>query len=290
MNVRSAFDAWVSRAKTLYEQREAERIADWVFERKTGMRRLDRITWPERELPEEVQQSLQTALGQLETGMPVQYILEEAWFMGEPYLVRPGVLIPRPETEELLEWMLSDLGSGALPRPLRLLDLGTGSGCLPIAFQRKVPTAECYGLDISRQALAIAAENGRRLKAPVQWLEADMRRPETLPELPEMTLLISNPPYIPQREAADMQAQVRDFEPHLALFVPDEDPLLFYKILLGLAPRLGSRDHRMYLELHETYAEDALRLFRNSGYRKVTLKKDISGKNRMLRLSDWNPD
>lgn len=290
MNVRSAFDAWLSRARTLYEQREAERIADWVFERKTGMRRLDRITWPERELSEEVRHSLQQALSQLEEGMPVQYILEEAWFMGDPYIVRPGVLIPRPETEELLEWVLADLNSGTLPQPLRFLDLGTGSGCLPIAFQKQVPTAECYGLDISRQALAIAAENSQRLQVPVQWLEADMRRPETLPEMPEMSLLVSNPPYIPQHEAESMQAQVRDFEPQLALFVPDEDPLLFYKILLGLAPRLGSRRHKLYLELHEDYAEDARRLCQNSGYREVTLKKDISGKNRMLRLSDWNPD
>lgn len=290
MNVRSAFDAWLTRARSLYEPREAERIADWVFERKTGMRRLDRITWPTRELPEEMLHSLQQALSQLEEGMPVQYILEEAWFMGESYIVRPGVLIPRPETEELLEWMLADLSSGPLPQPLRLLDLGTGSGCIPIAFQKQVPAAECYGLDISRQALAIAAENSQRLKVQVRWLEADMRRPETLPELPEMTLVISNPPYIPQHEAAGMQAQVRDFEPHMALFVPDEDPLLFYKILLGLAPRLGCRRHRLYLELHEDYAEDALRLCQNSGYGEATLKKDISGKTRMLRLSDWNPD
>lgn len=291
MNIRNAFDSWLERAKTLYESREAESIADWAFEHITGMRRLDRLTWPEKQLEPAVLQRLEQAMNQLEQGMPIQYVLEEAWFMGDAFRVRPGVLIPRPETEELLQWMLDDVTLVAQQRSsLRLLDLGTGSGCLPIAFQKRLPEAESFGLDISPQALAIAAENSRRLGVPVHWIEADMLRPDTFPSLPSMNLLVSNPPYIPQGEAEHMQVQVRDFEPHLALFVPDEDPLLFYKALLGLAPRLGTPDHCLYLEVHEDYAEAVRLLCLGSSYREVDLRTDLQGKNRMIRLCGWNSD
>lgn len=211
---------------------------------------------------------------------PLQYVLAEAWFCNLNFTVGPGVLIPRPETEELVEWVTSHCRFPI--QQLSLLDIGTGSGCIAIALKRRIRAATVWAIDKSTNALDIAKNNARRLGTPISFKEMDILDETQWENLPAFDLIISNPPYIPVEEKVEMAKQVLDFEPPMALFAINNDPLLFYKKITSLFLLKKNKGAQLFFELNPKYALAIAQLFQESGLQ-VELKMDMQGKNRMIR-------
>ncbi len=229
-------------------------------------------------LTTEQETQLQGIIDRLLQGEPLQYIEGRAPFCGMEFAVNPSVLIPRPETAELVDWIASD---HATQQP-RILDLGTGSGCIAIALSKRLPQAKVEACDISTEALTVAKEHARMNEAPVSFFTHDMLDLGTpLPH--SYDILVSNPPYIRQSEAADMSVQVTEWEPHTALFVPDDDALRFYRAIaeLGQTEALRPGGH-IYVEINQALGKETVALFEAYGYQDVELRKDIYGNERMI--------
>ncbi len=210
---------------------------------------------------------------------PIQYILGKTEFYGLPFNVGPGVLIPRPETEELVQWIIT----GNKHRPGNsFLDVGTGSGCIAIALARNLPGAEVFALDHSPAALAYAAENARLNQVNIHFIEQDFLAAQ-IPWPRKFDVVVSNPPYVPVSEQESMLPNVLGYEPHEALFVPDRDPLLFYGRIAESAPEILKPGGSVYCEIHEIQGREIPDLFRNNGFGQAEIKKDINGKERMFR-------
>lgn len=265
--------ASLSTQLTIYSQEEAENLVFWLFEHHLGLRRSE-LT---RVIPNETNRAhLLEDFQRLLTGEPIQYILGEAPFYGRNFLVTRDTLIPRNETEELVHRILKEN-----PKPgLRVLDLGTGTGCIPITLVLELKDPQVYALDVSLEALDVAQKNALNLGAQVQFLVGDLLG-ET-PNLDLFDVLVSNPPYVPLRDKAAMHANVLNFEPHLALFVPDEDPLLFYRAIGSWGQQLLKKGGKLYLEIYENLADELVQLLLSQGYNKVQVHPDLNGKNRMI--------
>ena len=267
--------------KTLYEEREAANITDWVMEHITGKKRIDRLIDKQLLLPEEQQNNLLKITTELLTHRPVQYVLGEAWFAGMKFFVNESVLIPRPETEELVEWIeeVWSLEFGVWS----LLDIGTGSGCIPIAVKKKLPGGSVSSIDVSVEALQVAKQNADTLGADIDFLVFDFLNEALWDSLPVFDVIVSNPPYIKQSEEKNMAKNVLDFEPLIALFVPDEDALLFYRKIAAFAKSHLTKQGMIFLEINEALGKDVVALFENDGY-VVELKKDLQGRDRMVKV------
>ena len=211
---------------------------------------------------------------------PIQYILGKAWFMGLDYKVNEHVLIPRPETEELIEWVVEY--ANIIGKPLQLLDIGTGSGCIAISLKKALPECTVTGLDISAEALSIAKTNASSLNANVEWIEQDILGNVQFPNLYDV--IVSNPPYIPMREKDNMQEQVKNHEPAIALFVPNEDPLLFYRTIAQLAKKQLAPKGQLFFEIHYDQGKALLQLLDDMHFH-AEIRRDSFGKNRMIRAS-----
>lgn len=217
-----------------------------------------------------------TSLARLQSMEPLQYITGVAWFDDLPIAVGPGVLIPRPETEELVAWV-AEL---PLPSPARILDLCSGSGCIAVALARRFPQAEVHALEFSPDALTFTWRNVEMHAPGVQIIAADIFQDVALPT--GLQVITCNPPYIPAHERAEMDAHVTDFEPGLALFVPDDDPLRYYKRTAVLGQRLLAPGGRLFLEIHAAQGQSVLALLRDHGYHDLQLRPDMQGHDRMV--------
>jgi release factor glutamine methyltransferase len=217
----------------------------------------------------------------LAKGEPLQYITGKAWFYGEQFMVTPDVLIPRPETEELVELILrSDLCGKA---GLTILDIGTGSGCIPVTVKKKLPGAAVAGMDISERALAVAEQNAMLHLADVSWIHMDILDWESKGrDLPAYDIIVSNPPYITTGEQAAMHQNVLEHEPHLALFVPDEEPLLFYEAVSAFASSNQQKGGELYFEINAAYGQEVSQCMEQYGYTGIRVEKDMQGKDRMV--------
>ena len=258
----------------LYEPREAEQIARrFTFER-CGITLTQYVVAPEAQadIPD-----LEESVRQLAAGRPVQYVLAHTEFCGMTFEVGEGVLIPRPETEELVAAAAAGAVAGAAA-----LDVGTGSGCIAVSLARLIPDARVTAVDLSPQALAVARRNAVRLGAEVRFVQADALA--GLHELPDAAfdLIVSNPPYVPQSDRAAMHVNVRDYEPPEALFVPDDDPLRFYRAIGRAARRLLRPDGRLWFEIYERLADETARLLADEGFGDIAVRRDINDKPRIL--------
>lgn len=259
----------------LYGEREASAIAQWVVEDLTGTTRADRLL-RDPELTETQQVVFAKWLGQLRTGTPMQYVLGYAMFMGQRFTVNQHVLIPRPETEELVQWLLE-----TTPPEASILDIGSGSGCIPITISLYRPEAEVTGVDVSADALLVARDNADQLKAKVNWVLGDFLQPDVQQQLTPPSVIISNPPYIPLMDKQSMAANVVEHEPHIALFVPDDDALKFYRAIIAYGSRYGVTE--IFLETHFKLAREVAALGECSGYR-AEVRRDLAGNERKVRL------
>ncbi|HJV20479.1 MAG TPA: peptide chain release factor N(5)-glutamine methyltransferase [Sediminibacterium sp.] len=265
----------------LYDEREAGNIATLLMEWISGKNRMEQLM--DKDLPLTSQQAdqLLQAGAKLRIGEPVQYIIGEAWFMGQPFLVTRNTLIPRPETEELVEWMMKDLAQQATTR-LRMLEVGSGTGCIPISLKKKFPELQVQSVDISRGAIQTARENAARLHAAVDFIEMDFLTPANREQLGQTDLIVSNPPYIKASERESMHKNVVEFEPATALFVPDQDALIFYKAIRNFSETHLTPNGKIYLEINQQLGKDVLQLF-NNGHFSAVLQKDLQGNDRMIR-------
>ncbi|MDA0683428.1 MAG: peptide chain release factor N(5)-glutamine methyltransferase [Bacteroidetes bacterium] len=258
---------------------EARREVEWMLESLMGIRRMQLLMQQGEPVSKETQARLHECVERRIAREPLQYILGEAHFYGHRFTVSPSVLIPRPETELLAEWAIQQV-SGL--KGGKLLDLGTGSGCLPITVSLDCPDAECVGVDISAEALEVARMNARNLGAKVVFVEGDMislRLESALAS--RFDVLISNPPYIPEGEREELQSEVIEHEPQIALFA-GTDPLHFYRGIAAAAPSLLKSKGRLCVEIHSWYGNDVLELFHAAGFREVRLQKDLAGRDRLI--------
>lgn len=273
-----------------YDTREAAQICDWVLEHVSGKKRIDRLIDKAALLTADQQLRLAEILAELQSHRPIQYVLGEAWFAGMPFFVNEAVLIPRPETEELVEWIVEDTLNeergtlSAEQRTKHLLDIGTGSGCIPIALAKKLPHCSVSAIDVSEAALAVARRNAANLDANVQFLQTDFLDELQWPNLPVVDIIVSNPPYIKVAEQETMARHVLDFEPSLALFVPDEDALLFYRKIAAFGKTHLRAEGAVFVEINEALGKETVALFEQQGYT-VTLRKDLQGKDRMIKAT-----
>lgn len=261
----------------LYGNGEARAVTDYVLDVCFGLSKADILCGAVDEMTAEKTAELNKIFGRLTEGEPVQYVLGRAEFSGRWFNVRPGVLIPRPETEELCAWITADSKASASPK---VLDIGTGSGCIAITLQLDMPESKVTAWDISADALDVARENAQQLGANVNFVKLDAlnAKPEG-----EWDVIVSNPPYICEKEKKDMAVNVLEHEPHTALFVPDADPLLFYRAITRLAVQTLSKGGRLYFEINPIYADDTCRMMRAEGMTAVELRSDMYGKQRMAK-------
>lgn len=208
---------------------------------------------------------------------PIQYITGKAHFLDLELSVGPGVLIPRPETEELVQWVIDEN-----PSPLTIVDLCTGSACIPLALKNRFPGADVIGIDISDEALVIARKNTQQTGLNVRIIQDDVLKMNELPD-EAIDVLVSNPPYVDHLDKSTMSPNVLEYEPHLALFPEDEDVLIFYRKIAALAMNSLKSKGKVYVEIHEKYGPEVVNIFCESGLKEVVLKSDISDKPRMVR-------
>ncbi len=257
----------------LYDIQEAENLALWLMEEYLELSRREIFdSRPVHRIPE----ALWQAWEELKTGKPIQYVLGKAPFYGRTFLVDSNTLIPRNETEELVHLIIKENKEAGL----KILDVGTGSGCIPISLALEMRDAEVFGLDISLKALEVAEKNAAELHAKVLFFQQDILA--DLPAVNDLDILVSNPPYIPDQQKSEMHSNVLDFEPGLALFVPDQDPLLFYRNIAEKGKKMLKPLGKLYFEIHEDFGKEVVSLLKEKGYSEIRLLKDLNGKNRMV--------
>lgn len=309
---------FIEQLKKIYDEREASNIANMVFESVAGINRSQRLT-DKQQLANSTIQQLNDALQKLLTNQPIQYVLSEAWFYKMKLFVNKYVLIPRPETEELVEWIVSDVrgtiydaGSkkcedagnknseenGDIKSKteklqdikhrtsdiLHIIDIGTGSGCIAIALNKELPEANILGIEISEEALSVAKKNAADQNTNIKLSDIDFLNENTWHQLPSFDVIVSNPPYIPETEKNKLGKNVVEYEPHLALFVEDSDPYIFYKKIALFAELHLLSNGKIYVEVHDKYAGKVKDIFQQHKFTAI-IKKDIYGNDRMIRAT-----
>ena len=257
----------------LADPREVQAMIRIIAEDVLNCDPVDVALRPDRELPDFAPQRIADIIARLRRHEPLQYIVGHARFHGHSFKVTPAVLIPRPETEQLVDLIIDEN-----PRDdLRVLDMGTGSGCIAISLARALKFAQVDALDVSRDALAVARDNAAALKVKVRLFESDMLSPQPVARY---DIIVSNPPYICWSECETMERNVKDYEPGQALFVPDNDPLMFYKAIAPYAAQSLERGGKLYLEINHRFADEMKRLLEDSGFDEVRIVEDSFGKKR----------
>ena len=273
--------------KNIYDSDELKNIADLVLEYVTGLPRMEQIRSKKPWLTCHELENLDTITERLKQSEPVQYVLGEAWFTGMKFKVNKNVLIPRPETEELVDWIVKELNvQYSTPNTqCSMLDVGTGSGCIPIALKQKLPQAKISAVDVCSEALFTATENAVALEAYVNFILLDFLQEEKWNELDTYDVIVSNPPYVMQKEKDSMHKRVTSHEPSLALFVPDDDALIFYRKLADFSLLHLNTGGKLFVEINESLGKDVMDLFLSKGFAIVELRKDMQGKDRMIKAT-----
>ena len=266
----------------LYENREAATIAGMVMEFVTGKSKMDRWLQKNELLTIEDLKRLEKYSNELLTGKPVQYVLGEAWFAGLCLTVNEHTLIPRPETEELVNLCASWAATNKIQiAPLQILEVGTGSGCIAIALQKKMPAAIITAIDISAEAIEVATINAAKYNAPIQFKTVDFLDEARWPEMGNYDIIISNPPYIADIEKESMAGHVLDFEPHTALFVTNNNPLIFYSALANFGNKYLNKNGALFVEINQALGLQTKDVFVQANYNTL-LKKDLFDNDRMI--------
>jgi len=284
MTLNAARTVLTTELKNVYEIAELRNIIELVIERITNMSRAEQVKNKVPYLTCTQLEDLDAITERLKKNEPVQYVLGEAWFAGMKFKVNKNVLIPRPETEELVDWIVKKSQKSKV-KSQNIIDIGTGSGCIPITLKKKLPESDVSAIDVCSEALFTATENAMELNAEVNFLLVDFLDEEKWKELAQYDIIVSNPPYVKQSEINTMHERVKEFEPHLALFVSDNNPLLFYKKLSDFSMKHLKAGGKLFVEINEALGEAISNLFRSAGFVNVELKKDMQGKDRMVMAS-----
>jgi len=271
----------------VYDSDELKNIIELVIEHVTNMPRAEQVRNKVPYLTCTQLEDLDAITERLKKNEPVQYVLGEVWFAGMKFKVNKTVLIPRPETEELVDWIVQEINAqySTFNGQCSIMDIGTGSGCIPIVLKKKLPQATVSAIDVCSEALFTATENAIGSTADVDFILLDFLDEEKWKQLGQYDIIVSNPPYVKQSEINTMHERVKEFEPRLALFVPDEDALIFYKKLADFSLTHLNSEGRLFVEINEALGDAVVKLFQSAGFANIEMRKDMQGKDRMVMAS-----
>ena len=261
-----------------YLENEIKSFASIIFLNLCNSKIIDIFSNPELSIDNNNQEKIFLVIDRLKKYEPIQYIFGETDFFGLSFLVNKDVLIPRPETEELVEWILSN-SSPTLP--YRILDIGTGSGCIAVSLAKNLPNATVFAFDISEKALIVAKRNAKRNNVTIHFEQTDILNFDVNNLFGNFDIIVSNPPYVTEREKCKMERNVLEYEPEQALFVPDNNPLLFYQKIAEFGKISLNKNGSVYFEINTLFGKETVNMLEKTGYNDIVLKKDISGKDRM---------
>jgi len=287
MTTGQAYNDFLDQIEQLYERGEALTIADWVFEKGTGLNRLQRHTHKHAELSGSAEKKISGYLRELLQHRPVQYVLGEVWFYKSKFFVNENVLIPRPETEELVGWAVENVRHTLFDQrlaPLQILDIGTGSACIAVSLKKELPDSQVTAIDVSESALSVAKKNAKVLQTPIDFLKIDFLDRSLWNALGMYDVIVSNPPYIPESEKEKLAKNVAAFEPGIALFVRNNDPLIFYERIAEFGQSHLKANGKIFVEIHEEYSNEVSGVFKANNF-KTEIKEDIYGKKRMMKVT-----
>jgi len=267
--------------ESIFPKTEIDTFFFLLIEEYLELQRIDFTLQPTLEIPSEKYDLLDTALARLQKEEPIQYILGKTEFYGYPFKINENTLIPRPETEELVEWILNEVKDNK--QQLSILDIGTGTGCIPISLKKNLPSANVSAIDVSEEALKVAKKNASLNKAEITFIHQDILQTESLPE--QYDVIVSNPPYVRELEKVEIKNNVLENEPHLALFVDDDNPLIFYKKIADLAIKSLTENGLLFFEINQYLGPETIEMLKRKGFTKVELRKDLFGNNRMIKAT-----
>jgi len=271
---------------SLYEEQEIESFFYIILEKLHGLKRIDLALNPQTVMDGAHLKQWKNIVSELKKQRPIQYILGETAFCGLSFLVNENTLIPRPETEELVELIIESTNYELRNTKLKVLDIGTGSGCIAISLAKHLPTSEVFAIDVSEEALATAKKNAELNKVAIDFISTNILDVDTLSAVAgldkQFDIIVSNPPYVRYLEKYEIKPNVLEYEPHLALFVDDIDPLLFYRKIAELAKKNLNENGKLYFEINQYLGKETIKLLEDFGFRNVELKKDIYGNDRII--------
>lgn len=298
MKIKEYRAQFIQELSPIYDSGEAESFFYLILEEKQKLKRIDLALNPNLTLSTEEIQLWNSILEQLKQEIPIQYLLGKTSFYGLDFEVNENVLIPRPETEELVEWIIQNTRyevrgtkSDDVRKVIKILDIGTGSGCIAISLAKNIPNAQVFAIDVSEKALATAKKNAFRNQVEVNFIKADILKTDDLLELPTsdfrlptfFDIIVSNPPYVRELEKQEIKKNVLDNEPHLALFVKDNDALVFYRKIAELAQKNLAVDGQLYFEINQYLAKETVDLLEKMNFKNIELRKDVYGNDRMIK-------
>ncbi|CAL2103144.1 Release factor glutamine methyltransferase [Tenacibaculum sp. 190130A14a] len=264
----------------VFPQTEIDTFFLFLIEEYLGLQRIDLVMQPNFEIPSEKEIILNEALSRLQKEEPIQYIIGKTEFYGFPFKVNRNTLIPRPETEELVDWILNETTQDGR---LKILDIGTGTGCIPISISKNLTNAKVSAIDVSEEALKTAKENALLNQVVIDLLHDDILTTNSLPKTYD--IIVSNPPYVRNLEKEEIKNNVLENEPHLALFVDNHNPLIFYKKIADLAKKHLTKDGLLFFEINQYLGKETVAMLENKGFTNIELRKDIFGNDRMIKAS-----
>ena len=274
----------------LFGKDEVESFYFILTEYLHGLKRIDLALNPNFEISEEDVQKWKAMISELKTEKPIQYIIGETWFYDSKFYVNEHTLIPRPETEELVDWIVSKFPKTQNPKPITVLDIGTGTGCIPISIKKNIPQAEVFAIDISEEALKVAKRNAIENEVEVNFILQNILEVENLLTFDfrlstKLDIIVSNPPYVRNLEKQEIKKNVLEYEPHLALFVEDNDALLFYRKIAQLAKESLTENGLLFFEINQYLGKETVELLEQLDFQNIELRKDIYGNDRMVKCN-----
>lgn len=280
MQLKEIRNLFHTKLQSLYDKMEIQSLFYLCLEKIEGKRRYDLMLNPDSTTVHI--QKWETIIKELESEKPIQYVFKETEFYGLSFRVTEDVLIPRQETEELVEWIIDSVPTNQ--KKTRILDIGTGSGCIAISLAAHIEQAEVYAIDISEKALVVAKENAQKNKVDIRFMQTDILDTlDTFKSDIKFDVIVSNPPYVRELEKVEIRNNVLLYEPHLALFVSDANPLIFYEHISLLAKQLLDKEGQLYFEINQYLGKETMRLLEKQGFQNVELRKDLMQNDRMIR-------
>ncbi len=283
MTIKHYRDQFIQELTPLYDAGETESFFYLILEAKHQLKRVDLALQPDLVFSKAELETWNLILEQLKKEIPIQYLLGSTHFYGLEFEVNSNVLIPRPETEELVDWIIQSSKFKVQSSKFKILDIGTGSGCIAISLAKNLPNAEVFALDVSDKALATAQKNAELNQVTIQFIHQSILETEDLGQ--QFDLIVSNPPYVRHLEKQEIKKNVLDNEPHLALFVDDNDALIFYQKIAELALKNLNPQGQLYFEINQYLGQETLDLLQEMGFKDITLRKDIYGNDRMIQCA-----
>ena len=280
MKIKEYRSQFIQELTPIYDVGEAESFFYLILEEKKQLKRIDVALYPDLNFSEEEIVVWNLILEQLKKEIPIQYLLGKTSFYGLDFEVNENVLIPRPETEELVDWIIRSSSKSKKYKDLKILDIGTGSGCIAISLAKSIPNSQVYAVDVSEKALATAKKNAELNNVKVTFSNQNILDTEDLKQL--FDIIVSNPPYVRNLEKEEIKKNVLDNEPHLALFVEDNDALIFYRKIAELAQKNLSENGQLFFEINQYLAKEMVELLEKMNFKNVELRKDIYGNDRMI--------